>query len=347
MDDDDWKIVPGRGIGPLELDLDREAIIDRLTTAEIEFEAPEDEPTSLDLEDGDLALTLADEEPHRLIQILVADDRALVNDKPVIDRPVIEVIDEWGVSSDDTLWRYDPSHNDDPRGRVDEPREPISDRQLLTNGTLWILSYGIGLELYRGGVEQIILRMPDHVPAHGSGQLTERQRELLGQEDLDKALAPPKPAGSRLFRAMQTLLTITCVVTIAAIAWQGAVFQQRWNNAVKAEGTVIAVNPPPPVFWPNELTVEYADETGATHQVVWKPADVYVTNAVGQKVDVHYLAEAPDKPLGPARVRDAAFLVYVPYGIATMVIYLVLTVLLNVGFMIASKLVPVDSAAKE
>ncbi len=345
MDDDDWQIVPGRGMGPLELDLDRESILERLTTAEVEYEAPDDEPTTLDMEDGDLALTLSADEPHRLLQILVSDDRALVNGKPVIDRPLIDLIDEWGVSTDDTLWRHDPSHNDDLRGDVEAPREPVSDRQLLINGTLWIRSYGIGLELFRGNVEQLFVRMPEHVPSHGSGSLTERQRELLSHNDLSKALEPPKPPGAKLLGAMQTLLTMTCVVTIAAIAWQGAQFQQRWNNALKVEGTVVAVNPPPPVFWPDELTVEYADETGKTHQVVWKPADVYVTNAVGQKVDVHYLPEAPDKPLGPTRVHDAAFLVYVPYGIATMAVYLVLLVLLNVGAMIASKFVSAQTDA--
>ncbi len=347
MEDDDWNIIPGRGMGPLELDLDRDSILERLTAADIVVHAPDDEPNSIELEDGDLALTLTDEEPHRLIQILVSDDRAVVNGKPVIDRRLIEVLDEWGISTEDTLWRHDPSHNDDPRGAMDAPTQPVSERQLLINGTLWVRSYGIGLELFRGEVEQLFVRLPEHVPARGLGPLTEPQRDLLSQPDLSAALEPPKPPRSSLVGAMQTLLTIACVVTVGVIAWQGTQFQQRWNNAIPVDGTVVAVNPPPPAFWPDELTVEYTDGAGKTHQVVWNPADVYTTNAVGQTVKVHYLPEAPDKPLGPARVRDAAFLVYVPYGIGAVAIYLMLTVMLHGGVMIARKLVPADSSVAE
>lgn len=347
MEDDDWQIVLGRGMGPLELDLDRESIVERLDAAEIEFDGPKEDPTYLELEDGDLELTFEEEEPHRLLQIIASDDRTLVNGQPVIDRRVQEVIDEWGIAADDTLWRLEPAYNDDPRGSVEPPPTPVTDRELIINGTLWVKSYGVGLKVYRGEVEQIAIRMPIHVPAYGSGPLTDAQREILCQAELPNAFDAPTSAKKTLVGWLQTLLTVVCVIAIGIIAWQGVQFQQRWNNATMVEGTVVAVDPPPPATWPDTLTVEYADGDGKTHQVVWKPADVYTTREIGEKVQVHYLPEEPDKPMGPARVRDAAFLVYVPYGIAAAAIYLVLTVLLNVGFMIASRLVPADAAVAE
>ena len=58
--------------------------------------------------------------------------------------------------------------------------------------------------------------------------------------------------------------------------------------------------------------------------MTWQLADIYVPKAVGDTVDVRYLPEAPDAPLGPARVQDAAFLKFTPYFLVVVVGYLVL-----------------------
>lgn len=346
MDEEDWNLVPGHGLGPLELDLDRDTILQRLRKAKIALDVDEADPTSIEFVDDEIILTLDAESPHRLLQIEVTDERLRIDSQSVIDASPVRLIEAWNITERDTLWRHDPNDADLVTGAVEPSAADVSDRQLVINGTLWVVSYGIGLRLYRGTVEGILCRQPQHVPAHGSGPLTDRQRDLLSQADLDAALEPPPPPGANLMRTLQTLLTVAAVATIGVIFWRGVQFQQRWNHATKVEGTVVAVKPPPPQFWPDELTVEYADSTGKTHQVVWKPADVYVTNAVGQKVDVFFLPEAPDKPMGPARVRDAAFLVFVPYGIAVGVIYLVLVVGVGwLGKLLAAVAPPSDSAS--
>ncbi|HET6423682.1 MAG TPA: DUF3592 domain-containing protein [Planctomycetaceae bacterium] len=329
MNEDDWNVLPGHGLGPFEFDLDRDTIVERLEDADIKFDVAESEPALIELLDEEVVLTLSEESPHRLLQIEVLDDRVRVDGEVVIGRRPHELIDTWSVSDNDTRWRYDPEFRDPPTGTVSEPAEPVSDRQLLTNGTLWVLSKGLGLKLYQGEVEELLLRPQDFIPERGSGSLTEAQRELLSQRDLFTALEPPPLPGSRFVRVMQQVLTFALIAVLAGLFWQATQFQQRWNNSVEVEGTVIAVNPPPPETFPDEMTIEYADRSGKTHQVVWKRADVYITREVGEKVAVHYLEEAPDQPLGPARVRDASFLVYFPYGIGAVAIYLVL--ILGVG----------------
>lgn len=346
MDEDDWNLKPGHGMGPLELDLDREAILQRLRQSKIALDLDPADPTNIEFVDDEIILTFDAEDPHRLLQIEVTDDRVRVNGQPVINQRPHRLLDQWEIPDRETLWRRDPARNDPVTGAVEPAVDSLNDQQRLINGTLWVLTYGIGLQLYRGDVESLLVRLPQHVPTHGSGPLTDRQRGLLDQSDLDDALEPPPPPGASLIAWLQRLLTLAAVIIVGVIFWQGVQFQQRWNNAIKVEGTVVAVQPPPPQFWPDELTVEYADQTGKTHQVVWKPADVYVTNAVGQTVDVHYLPEAPDQPLGPTRVRDAAFLVYLPYGIAVGVIYLVLVFGIGwLGKLIAAVAPPEESTS--
>ena len=96
------------------------------------------------------------------------------------------------------------------------------------------------------------------------------------------------------------------------------------------QGKVIAVKPPDVPF-PQELTVAYRDQADQEHQVIFRPVDVYVVRELGELVEVRYLPEAPDQPLGPARFRDAAFLKYTPWGIGIVAAYLLLQVAVGTG----------------
>jgi hypothetical protein len=340
MNEEDWIVLPGHGMGPFEFDLDRETIIERIEAAELKYDLDEADPSVIEFIDEEVILVLSEDAPHRLLQIDVLDDRVRIEDQAVIGRRPHELVDAWGLTDSETLWTVDPAINDPLSKTAEETAGSVNDQKLLTNGTLWIPAKRVGLKLYHGEIEELLLRSVELVPSRGVGSLTAEQRELLGRRDLTEALQPPPSPGSRLAGTLQRLLTLAALITGGIIFWQGMQFQQRWNNSTEVEGTVTAVNPPPPAAFPDELTVEYQDKTGKTHQVVWKRADVYVTREVGEKVAVHYLDEAPDKPMGPARVRDAAFLIYMPYGIGVMAAYVVLMVLVG----LLGKLVPVPEA---
>ena len=112
------------------------------------------------------------------------------------------------------------------------------------------------------------------------------------------------------------------VAALGLLVWRAIDYQSRWNAAPVVEGTVVAVDPPPPDPFPSKFTVAYQDLEGNPHETVFGFADVYVTRAVGDKVEVRYLPGAPDEPMGPARVNDAAFLKFMPWGIAIVGVYL-------------------------
>jgi hypothetical protein len=110
--------------------------------------------------------------------------------------------------------------------------------------------------------------------------------------------------------------------------WQGFRYQVRWNAAPVVEGNVIDVKPPPPDPFPDEYTVEYADQAGNPYQALLKRNDVYVAPKIGEKIEIRYLPEQPDQPLGPARYRDAAFVKFVPIGIGVMASYCILQIII-------------------
>jgi hypothetical protein len=158
------------------------------------------------------------------------------------------------------------------------------------------------------------------------GPFTSEQRVLSEQPNLAELLVPPAPHGAWERSIVRGGLTLIFAAALGVLLWQALLYQQRWNDAPVVEGVVTAVSPPPPEPFPTEFTVDYQDQQGRPHQVLLRPADVYITRAVGDKVELRYLPEAPDEPLGPARYRDAAFLKFMPYGIGLGVAYLALLI---------------------
>ncbi len=116
--------------------------------------------------------------------------------------------------------------------------------------------------------------------------------------------------------------------------WQGIRYQARWNAAPVVQGEIIDVKPPPPDPFPDEYTVEYRDQSGNPHQALLKRNDVYVTPKIGETIEIRYLPEHPDRPLGPARYRDVAFEKFVPIGIGVMASYLILQIIIPLAALV-------------
>ena len=339
MNDNDWVLVPGEGMGPFVLNTERLALESELAKADIELDSPEDEPTTAECEDGDIELTFDEAPPHHLRQIIVMDDRVVLNGEAIISRRPQELLDAWRISDGDTLWRRDAAWHtvNDPAATPIGTLQPATDKELLTNGTLWIPRLGIGLQLNRGEVECVVLRPLAHVPAEGNGSLTSSQRSLLSLPDLSEAFSTPPQPASWIAQWLYRGLAAALVISLGFLGLQSWKYQQQWNVAPVVEGEVIAVRPPPPANFPDEFTIAYQDLNGQAREVIFRPADVYVLREVGEKVAVRFLPEAPDQPLGPARVQDAAFLVYAPVAIGVFAVYLVLNVIVGIGTWVAGK----------
>lgn len=92
-------------------------------------------------------------------------------------------------------------------------------------------------------------------------------------------------------------------------------------------GAVIAIEQPTKNTGRPIYVVEYHDEKGGRHEARWTLGDLYVSPGLVQKLDVAYLPEAPDQPLGPARVQDVAFQKYCPLVIAAFLAYVMVLML--------------------
>jgi hypothetical protein len=257
--------------------------------------------------------------PPVLMEIVVEDERVRLGPLPVVGERLHKIVELLQVRDEETVWRLE----DEERPK-DGQRPLVTDKILLDGGTLWIPALGLGLGMVRGEICTMRLRQPGEAPRRGDGSLTASQRELSARKDLPQYLIRQPGELSPKQGCFQGVLGVALAGSLVLLVWQGIGYQRRWNEAPAVEGEVIDVKPPPPDPFPTEYTISYLDQRAAPHQVVLKHADVYVTPHVGDKVEIRFLPEAPDQPMGPARYRDAAFEKYVPWGIGIVAAYLVI-----------------------
>lgn len=328
-----WSVDPGLGMGVLELGSERDIVLRQLQDAGIDVDLDDDEP-ELYVEDMDTELIFTTETPPRLREIVVEDERARFGPLPVLGERVHKLADLLQVPAEDTLWRIEPEDGR-PIPESGSASMSPSDEQLLDEGTLWFTTLGIGLGMVRGEVTTLRIRKPEGSPKRGNGPLTEAQRALSQRADLPTYLLRPLQGKKRAGGCLRSLATLALIAALGWLVWNALLYQQRWNNAPVVEGVVTDVQPPPPEPFPNDFTIAYQDEAGNPHQVVLHVADVYTTRNVGDKVEIRYLPEAPDQPLGPARYRDAAFLKFVPWGAGILAAYWVVQLAIPLAYWLA------------
>jgi hypothetical protein len=342
MNDEDWIIEPGRGIGPLELGLHREALLQRLADAGLDVE--DDEERWLYIEEMDADLTFSAGAEPVLQEVAISDDRARFGPMVLIDEPLAKIVDLLRVANEDTAWTIrfeeDPEFFVSEKPAADEAESPDApstlDKKLLCDGTLWIKSLGVGLRLAHGEILTVRLRQPGDLPQIQHGPLTDEQRELAEKPDLYSQLVGPT-SSERPTSWFQRLAGLALVVGIGVVIWRGVDYQRRWNEAPTVEGKVIRVSPPPPEPFPDQFTIAYQDQQGRQHQVVLDYTEIFSLSKIGDKVELRYLPEAPDKPMGPAAAASAAFDTYIPWGIGVVVSYFVLQLVAGIISLLPSK----------
>lgn len=327
MQTNPWSIEPGQGLGEWRLGASREEVLARLAERGIQSESEFDDGDLLIVDD--LEVELKFDRSQRLFEITAESERLTLAGHAVIGARLHEVVDRLRVSDAETLW----TPEEDGKASKSVASEQPTDEKLIAGGTLWIPRLGLGLELWRGEILCVRMRLPANVPRQGAGPLTQAQRTLLAKPDLSETLSQVPEVPKRPPNRLQQLLTLALVASLGWLVWTAIVYQQKWNAAPIVEGEVIAVQPPPPDPFPSEFTVAYKVD-GKEYQTVFVVADVYATRAVGDKVEVRYLPGAPDKPMGPARVNDAAFLKFMPWGIGIVGSYLALQFLISIASLI-------------
>ena len=324
MSDDRWNVELGQGLGEIKLELARAEVLRRLKEADIEFDADDGDPEAY-CPDMDMILTFSETDPPVLVQIAVADDQLRFGSKEVIGWRLHDITSLLQVHEQETVWRTEEDPDDSLPTAPPADLSPVSDETLLERGTLWIKPFGLGLRLWRGKVHEVILRIPQNTPAVGVGQLTPKQLELSQRHDLATHLqrANQRSVSRSCFYSMSGLI---CFGLIFCIVWLGMLYQRRWNDAATVEAQVVAIRPNAPDQIATEFDVLYRDQNGVEQKATVGLADVIVPKAVGDNVELRYLPENPDQPLGPARVHDAAFVKFFPWAIGVFAGYLVLQV---------------------
>lgn len=326
MQSEDWVIDPGVALGVIRLGDTREELARGLAGIGIKLD-PDDEDDWLYVDEMDTELIFKATQPPVLLEIVVEDERVLFGPLPVIGERLHKIVDQLQVPDGETVWRTHGAKDDE---RTDANRPIMTDEALLDRGTLWIPSLGLGLGMVRGEITRVRLRKPEESPRRGYGELTPAQRELSARQNLTTYLIRPSSEPATWEVQLQKLISFATVVAIIVLVWQGIEYQSRWNNATTVAGDVVDVKPPPPEPFPDEYTIDYSDPAGKQYQVVFKRNDVYASPQVGDTVEIRFLPNAPHRPMGPSRYRDAAFDKYLPLGIGILSAYCISLIVIPV-----------------
>jgi hypothetical protein len=90
------------------------------------------------------------------------------------------------------------------------------------------------------------------------------------------------------------------------------------------DAVVIGASPPPPDPFPDFFTVAYQDQQGQRHEAIMKHYEIFSLSKIGDKVQIQYLPEEPEKPLGPWGARSAGMDKYIPWGVGVVATYFIL-----------------------
>jgi hypothetical protein len=326
----DFEVTPGEGWGPFKLGETRSNIAALLKSQGIEFEG-----------DDDAGLAgLRSWDPHvlfvfdgmgsdaRLIHIGVETDDITINQQAP-SKSLDEMLVAFGVQSfADTNWRE--HHPEDEFDVEENPDAVRDDEDLLDYGTLWLAKQGIGLAMLSGVVDEIAIRPPDQVPQNGFGPLSEQQLErvLTLKERIEEESAPKEYKPGLLAPYMpyvRPFVNWGCGLAIAAVIGLCAYTQYRWQNSTSVEGTLVAKLPPGADF-PDEYVYEYttSDDVKRTVNIGFQYANV---RNIGEKMELRYLAEAPERAITVSQSHDEGFFEYIWYLFPCAILWIIFSVI--------------------
>ena len=284
----------------------------------------------------------------RLRQIAMEDDVSW-NGKPLFDVRLDDALQALEPFGQAPMWEANDA-TDEPfpePGIV--PAGPVADEELLEDGTVWLPDRGLGLVIWHGDILDLAWREPRDLPTQYAGPVTAAQRQLSRRADLEEhltekktstasAASPKNPAAP-----FQTGLVWICLGLLAYIGKLGFQEMQLWNQAPILSGKFLSMEEVPRKkyldlgpervrrWMPDDLTqhrelyhIEYLDPTGRPQIVTLEGADFYVPpREPGEEVQVAYVAGDPPRVQGPSRVRDVAFIEYMPWAMAVGVFFII------------------------
>ncbi len=334
MSDEFWAVVPGVGMGPLVFDRKYEEVLQALRDQNIDVDRMRlDASGKLTVPELGTQLVFSDTYPRTLVRLDVNDDRLRFGSLVVIGKRVHEIIGIFKISRKQTLWSaIDDQHETIGLGTHGNTAE--QSRQLLARGTIWIPGLGLGLTLRDGLVGTVHLCHPSQSPRTGTGAWTKEQQRLSEVREIPAAsllpaasIGPAARSGSRK-TALNLMLHLALVASVAILVWWAMRLQRRWDTAIETPAVVVALDPPPPNPLPNAITLSFNDASGVEHRQTLDYMQFEMAPKMGDEINVRYLPGEPDYVLGPVAFRDVGFSRAFPYGVTIIAVYSVLQLIL-------------------
>ncbi len=309
-------------MGPLVLGTEYDSLLQILRDHRIRTDNPTlDRSCKLSVPEIHTHFLFSQSYPRTLDRIEVEDDRVHFGSLSVIGKRAHEIIGLFKVPRKETLWSSDATNE---LTSVPLPNHNTTEfsRELLSTGTLWITSLGVGLTLCDGLIAKVHLCDPASCPSTGTGPWTKEQQRLSEVRELPAvATAPTKRSLSSLVVPILHLAMFACM---GVVIWWGIQVQQRWDAAPDVPGVVVAVDPPPPTVFPDKITLSFNDLNGTERRHTLGHTQFYMTPKLNDEVTIRYLPDAPNEVLGPFGFRDVGFNAAVPYGIGVLAVYSIL-----------------------
>lgn len=325
----------------------RAEVQEKLRQAGAEPKVYDDESQMADVGDLYLEFWFEPGDSGRLRQ-LATDSDVLWNGRSLMGARLDDALRAFEPFDQSPMWDTRDATDDPFSGATVAPTAPVTDESLLEEGTVWFPARGLGLALWRGEVMEIAWRVPRDLPAQFAGPVTDAQRQLSKRTDLDEHLLSKRPGASAATpktpgSILHTILVLVCLGLLAYIGRLGFQEMLRWHTAVTLEGQFVSKVEVPrkkyldlgPEFIRRHIPddpqstrelyhVEYLDPTGRPQKATLEAAEFYIPpREPGEKVQIAYLAEDPPRVVGLSRLRDVAFIQYMPWAIAVGIFYIV------------------------
>jgi hypothetical protein len=310
-----WRINPGHSWGPVELGMSRDEVKSAVQRGGGTLEEDDEDETYLGSETpwGEFEFDgLSDGLGGRLSRITVFDSSLYFGEEHLEEPTLDAAITAIGHRSfNDTRWTH---------GESKQPLPEDVDTQLLRCGVLWLISKGIGLEMYRGKVEAVFICRPENVPDSTLGQLTPQQLELATDPQLFRELPPAfKPPSVRQvwFSRLALILFVVFLVVQGYRAYEA---ETRWSKAEPIEGEIIETLPTGSDF-PDAYVVKYEPPGIAPQKVTIRSVFIGGLLPVGKKVEIRYLPEQPQMATTMWEAREHGFVNFIPSFLCGAAIY--------------------------
>jgi hypothetical protein len=279
---------------------------------------------------------------------LATESEARLNGKPIVGVRLDEALRAMEPLGRTPMWSTDDA-SDDPFGGGNRVKSgPVTDEELLEEGTVWLLDRGFGLVIWEGAVIDLVWREAGDLPAQLAGPVTEAQRALSKRSDLSDYLRGRKEAATSVVvkdpkAPLHAVLVVICLGLLAFVAYKGFQEMRVWNGAEKLTGKFVSKEEEPrkkfldlapeavrqhmpddPRRKREMYNITYLDPALHRQSVKLEAAEFYVPpREEGEEVPLAYVDGDPPRVKGLSRASDAAFLEYFPWGIAVGLFYVV------------------------